>query len=62
MEKVKYEFDPHNRLIVGSNLKRIRKVLDGQFKISAHNLLTYHIKAPIPEDINAPHQVKLKGT
>lgn len=62
MEKLKYEFDPHNRLIVGSSLRGIRKVLDGQFKISAHNLLTYHVKAPFPEDIKAPHQVKLRGT
>jgi len=62
MEKIKYEFDPHNRLIAESNLRGIRKVLDGQFKISARNLLTYHVKAPFPEDIKAPHQVKLKGT
>jgi len=62
MEKLKYEFDPHNKLIVGSILRGIRRVLDGQFKISAHNLLTYHVKAPFPEDIKAPHQVKLKGT
>jgi hypothetical protein len=62
MEKVKYEFDPHNRLIEESSLRGIRKVLDGQFKISEHNLLTYHVKAPFPEDIKAPHQVKLRGT
>jgi len=62
MEKVKYEFDPHNRLIVGSSLRGMRKVLDGQFKISAHNLLTYRVLAPFPEGIKAPHQVKLRGT
>jgi len=62
MEKVKYEFDPHNRLIIDSSLRGIRKVLDGQFKISAYNLLSYHIKVPFPEDIKAPHQVKLRGT
>ncbi|MDD4980923.1 MAG: hypothetical protein PHC54_06640 [Candidatus Omnitrophica bacterium] len=63
MEKLKYEFDPHNRLTVKSNaLRGIRKVLDGQFKIAEHNTLTYHIKAPVPADIKAPHQVKLKGT
>jgi len=62
MEKVKYEFDPHNRLIAESSLRGIRKVLDGQFKISAHNLLTYRVLAPFPEDIKAPHQVKLRGT
>ncbi len=62
MEKIKYEFDPHNRLIAKSNLRGIRKVLDGQFRISEYNKLTYHIKAPFPEDIKSPHQIKLKGT
>lgn len=62
MEKIKYELDPHNRLTVkSSSLRGIRKVLDGQFKISGHNTLTYHIKIPVPADIKAPHQVKLKG-
>lgn len=62
MEKIKYEFDPHNRLTATSNaLRGVRKVLDGQFKIANHNTLTYHIKAPVPSDIKAPHQVKLKG-
>jgi len=62
MEKVKYEFDPHNRLTAESSLRGIRKVLDGQFKISDHNILTYHVKSPVPYDIKAPHQVKLRGT
>lgn len=63
MEKIKYEFDPHNRLTVkNSALRGVRKVLDGQFKISDHNILTYHVKAPVPAEIKAPHQVKLKGT
>ena len=63
MEKLKYEFDPHNRLTVTNTaLRGIRKVLDGQFKIADHNTLTYHVKAPVPADIKAPHQVKLKGT
>lgn len=62
MEKVKYEFDPHNRLTVKSDsLRGVRKVLDGQFKISGHNALTYHIKAPVSAGIKAPHQVKLNG-
>lgn len=62
MEKIKYEFDPHNRLTAtNSALRGVRKVLDGQFKIADHNTLTYHIKAPVPADIRAPHQVKLKG-
>jgi len=63
MEKLRYEFDPHNRLTVkSSGAKGIRKVLDGQFKISDHNTLTYHVKSPVPSGIKAPHQVKLKGT
>jgi len=62
MEKVKYEFDPHNRLTAESSLRGIRAVLDGQFKISGQNILTYHVKSPIPYDIKAPHQLKLKGT
>lgn len=63
MEKVRYEFDPHNRLVVTkTSLRGVRKVLDGQFKISDHNTLIYHVKAPAPADIKAPHQVKLRGT
>lgn len=62
MEKIKYEFDPHSRLTVkGSALRGIRKVLDGQFKIAENNSLAYHVKAPLPSGIKAPHQVKLKG-
>jgi hypothetical protein len=62
MEKLRYEFDPHSRLTVKSNaLRGIRQVLDGQFKIDGQNNLTYHVKAPIPAGIKAPHQVKLKG-
>lgn len=63
MEKLRYELDPHNRLVVTkTELKGFRRVLDGQFRISHHNTLTYHIKAPVPAEIKAAHQVKLKGT
>ena len=63
MEKIKYEFDPHNRLTVKNTpLRGFRNVLDGQFKISGNNTLTYHVKSPVPSGIKAPHQVKLKGT
>jgi len=59
---VKYEFDPYNRLAVkGSALRGARKVLDGQFRISDANTLTYQIKTPVPNGIKAPHQLKLKG-
>ena len=66
MEKVRYEVDPHNRLVIkktGRKTKfpRFRRILDGRFKVARDNTLTYHIKAPIPDDIRAPHQVKLRG-
>lgn len=63
MPKLRYEFDPHNRLVViEPGLHGLRRVLEGNFKIAEHNSLTYHIKAPVPCDIKAAHQVKLKGT
>jgi hypothetical protein len=66
MEKVRYEIDPHNRLVIKktgkkSELPRFRQVLDGRFKLDKNNNLTYHIKAPIPDDIKAAHQIKLRG-
>ncbi len=66
MEKVRYEIDPHNRLVIKktgkkAKLPRFRQILDGRFKVADDNTLTYHIKAPIPDDIKAPHQVKLRG-
>jgi len=65
MQKIRYEVDPHNRLIVKrtrrkTRIKRFRKVYDGRFKLNKANFFTYHIKAP-GQDIDAPHQVKLKG-
>ena len=67
MEKIRYEVDPHNRLVVRetgkkTKVKRFRKVYDGRFKVSKGNSLTYHIKAPARNDPGAPHQVKLAGT
>lgn len=66
MTKVRYEIDPHNRLIVEemerkTGVKRFRKVIDGRFKIAKDRTLTYHIKAPSRYDLDAPHQIKLKG-
>ncbi|MDD4899608.1 MAG: hypothetical protein PHT31_02145 [Candidatus Omnitrophica bacterium] len=62
MEKIRYEFDPYNRLTaLNSALRGIRKVIDGQFKISGQNTLTYHIKSPVAKELKIPHQVKLKG-
>ncbi|MBU4478203.1 MAG: hypothetical protein KKH34_03840 [Candidatus Omnitrophica bacterium] len=65
-EKITYEIDPYNRLIISkagkeSKLSRFRQVLDGRFKIDEDNTLTYLIKAPTPQGTEIPHQVKLEG-
>jgi len=64
--KVRLEIDPHNRLIIKktgkkSRLSYFRQVLDGRFKTTKNNTLTYHIKAPSPKGTELPHQVKLDG-
>lgn len=66
MKKMRYEIDPHNRLVIeetgrGTSIPHFRRVLDGRFKIGKDNRLIYHIKSPLPYDANIPHQVKLKG-
>lgn len=66
MQKARYELDPYNRLIIAgsgasNDLPKFRKVLDGRFEIGEDNSLTYHIKAPLAESENIPHQIKLKG-
>lgn len=66
MEKVKYGIDPHNKLIIDQTKRKtklpgFRRILDGEFKVNKNNTLIYHIKSPLPHDINAPHQVKLRG-
>jgi len=66
MQKLRYEIDPHNRLIVKnasrkSLLPHFRKVLDGRFKTDKNNILTYHVKAPFPKGSSVPHQVKIMG-
>jgi len=65
-EKVTYEIDPHNRLIIQKNgkkseLSRFRQVLDGRFKTDENNTVSYHIKAPTPQGTEMPYQVKLQG-
>ena len=65
-EKVTYEIDPHNRLIITKNgrkskLSRFRQVLTGRFKIDKDNKLVYYIKAPTPRGTEISHQVKLQG-
>ncbi len=66
MQKVRYEIDPYNRLILDasgmkSDLPKFRTVLDGQFKTNEDNNLIYHVKAPLLRDDKIPHQVKLSG-
>ncbi|MCP4648465.1 MAG: hypothetical protein GY853_00100 [PVC group bacterium] len=65
-EKVTYEIDPYNRLIIKktgkkSNLSRFRQAFDGRFKIDKNNNIIYSVKSPMPKGEVIPHQVKLKG-
>lgn len=69
MQKLRYEVDPHNRLVVSETGKRLpltrfRRVFDGSFKTGQGSSLTYHIKGPmygLEAERKAPHQVKLRG-
>ncbi len=66
MQKVYYEVDPYNRLVIDgtgteSELRKFRKVLDGRFRVDENNVLSYHIKAPLAENEDIPHQVKISG-
>ncbi|MBF0494351.1 MAG: hypothetical protein HQL28_04390 [Candidatus Omnitrophica bacterium] len=66
MQKTRYELDPYNRLVINasgdeSDLPEFRQVLDGRFRTDENNELSYHVKAPLPEDANIPNQVRLKG-
>ena len=63
-EKIRYEIDPHNRLVYEktgkkSKLPRFRTVLDGKFEIDEKNQAAYHVKKSQVSDI--PQQVKLRG-
>lgn len=65
MEKVRYETDPFNRLIITGRTKglpRQRAVLDGVFKAGPGQSLVYHIKSPSAGPAEGPHQVKLRGS
>ena len=66
MKKVQYEIDPYKRIVIGgsgkkSDLPKFRQVIDGRFKLDENNNLSYRVKAPLSEDENVPHQIKLKG-
>lgn len=63
-EKIQYEVDPFNRLILSktsraSRAPKFRHILDGKFKIGKNNTLTYQVKSPPPPAI--PQQLKLSG-
>ena len=66
MQKVRYEIDPYNRLILDesdgeSDLPVFRRVLDGRFGTDENNNLTYNIKTPLSPSDTIPNQIKLKG-
>jgi hypothetical protein len=64
MNKVHYEIDPHNRLVIseeGSGVPRQRRVIEGAFKIGAHNDLSYHVKSPLQYGSDFPSQIRLSG-
>jgi hypothetical protein len=66
MNKLRFETDPHNRLVVKktgrrSTLTGFRQVLDGVFKVGAGNTLSYHVKMPLDEKALFGRQIKLRG-
>jgi hypothetical protein len=63
-EKLRYEVDPHNRLVCEktgkeSEVPGFRTVLDGEFEIDENNNVTYHVKKSQASEV--PQQVKLRG-
>lgn len=67
MQKVRYEIDPYNRIVItgsgtANDLPEFRQVLDGRFRTDENNNLFYLIRAPVSEDENIPHQIDVRGT
>ncbi len=63
--KIRYEVDPHNRLIAArtkkeSTIPRYREVLEGRFSIGKDNSLYYHLKKS--SNIDLPQQIKFSGS
>jgi hypothetical protein len=63
-EKIRYEIDPHNRLVFKktgkkSEVSMFRTVLDGKFEIDKNSSIIYHVKKSQCYDV--PQQLKLKG-
>ena len=66
MQKVRYEIDPHNRLVIKATGRKtrlpvFRRALDGKFKTGKNNTLIYRVKSPVSRETNIPHQFKLRG-
>lgn len=66
MQRVRYEIDPFNRLVIDGTgreggLEEFRKVLDGKFEVDANNNLSYRVRAPLSGDETVPHQLRLDG-
>lgn len=66
MQKVRYEIDPYNRLVLtapedASGLPEFRRVLDGRFGTDKNNNLIYNIKSPLSGSDTIPNQIMLKG-
>lgn len=64
MQKIRYETDPYNRLVVSgrqTGLDRHRRVVDGTFHAEKDNALTYHTKTPVEGGAASPYQVRLSG-
>jgi len=67
--KLRYEIDPHNRLVVKekdkkSGLRYFRRVLDGRFRMGSGNTLIFHAKTPAAKYAGSaalPRQIKLCG-
>lgn len=58
MSKIRYELDPHNKLIkIGPG--RFRQVVDGVFKLDRRNNLSYHVKKS--DNVDTPQQIKFSG-
>lgn len=63
-EKIRYEVDPHNRLISKESeneteVKKFRDVYDGYFKPEQDNFLVFHIKKS--QGLDVPQQMKFSG-
>lgn len=59
MPKIRYEIDPHNRLVI-IGLNKFRTVIDGEFELRPDHSLVYHVKKS--DSIDIPQQIKFKGT